>query len=187
MKRVLVILAPGAEEMETVITVDVLRRAGLEVVLAGLSGAGPVTCSRQVRLVPDCALSAARGPFDAIVLPGGGKGAEGLAASTEVHALLRQQEKEGRLIAAICAAPIALAAAGVGKGRRLTSHPSVREKLLAFGRYEEARVVQDGNLVTSRGPGTALEFALKLVELLAGQQTAEKVAAPMLPPTGRPV
>ncbi|MCW8132801.1 MAG: DJ-1/PfpI family protein [Planctomycetota bacterium] len=184
MKKVLVPLAAGAEEMETVIIVDVLRRAGLEVVLAGLDGPDPVLCSRNVKLLPDCALAdaAARGPFDAIVLPGGAKGAENLAASPKIQELLRTQAGDGRIVGAICAAPIALEAAGVGKGRALTSHPSVKEKLAAFGAYKEERVVRDGKLVTSRGPGTAFEFALALIEDLLGREAAEKVAGPMLLP-----
>jgi len=180
MKRVLVPLAAGAEEMETVIIVDVLRRAGLEVVLAGVAGRDPVLCSRNIKLVPDCALSEAQGPFDAIILPGGAKGAEALAASKEIRALLKKQESDGKLVGAICAAPIALKAAGVGAGRKLTSHPSVQEKLAGFGAYQDARVVKDGLLITSRGPGTAMEFALALIEELLGQTAAEKVAAPML-------
>lgn len=185
MKRVLVPLAAGAEEMETVIIVDVLRRAGLEVVMAGLDGRDPVVCSRNVRLLPDCALGEAQGSFDAIVLPGGAKGADNLAASKTVQGLLREYADAGKVVAAICAAPIALAAAGVGQGCALTSHPSVKERLLAFGRYQEDRVVWDGKLLTSRGPGTAFEFALALIEELLGREAAEKVASPMLLPPVR--
>ena len=182
MKRVLVPLAPGAEEMETVIIVDVLRRAGLEVLLAGLQGMQPVRCSRGVVLCPDVALAAVTGTFDLIVLPGGAKGAESLAASVAVLDLLRRQEREGLPIGAICAAPIVLVAAGVGQGRALTSHPAVKEKVAALGTYREERVVKDGPLITSRGPGTALEFALALVEELLGKAAADQVAAPMLLP-----
>ena len=182
MKRALVILASGAEEMETVITVDVLRRGGIEVTLAGLDGAGAVTCSRNVKVVPDCALSDAQGMFDVIVLPGGAKGAENLAQSLAVQKLLQAQEKSGRLIAAVCAAPIALAAAGVAKGLELTSHPSVKEKVAIHGKYSEARVVRDGKVITSRGPGTTFEFALALVQALEGEEAAKKVADPMLLP-----
>lgn len=180
MARVLVLLAPGAEEMETVITVDVLRRASLEVVLAGLQGSGAVTCSRQMKLLPDVALDVAKGPFDAVVLPGGAQGAEALAASFKVQQLLREQEKAGRWIAAICAAPIALVAAGVGKGQALTSHPSVKARVEAHGHYSEDRVVRSGKLITSRGPGTTFEFALAIIEELLGKDAAQKVATPML-------
>ena len=180
MKRVLVPLAQGAEEMEAVIVVDVLRRAGLEVVLAGVAGRDPVLCSRHVKLVPDCALADAQGPWDLIVLPGGAQGAETLAASKEIHALLKQQEADGKLIGAICAAPLALQAAGVGKGKVFTSHPSVAEKLAGHGVYLPDRVVKEGKLVTSRGPGTAFEFALALIEELLDRDAAAKVAAPLL-------
>jgi protein DJ-1 len=181
MVRVLVLLAPGAEEMETVIVVDVLRRAAVEVTVAGLQGAGPVTCSRQVKLLPDVALDSARGPFDAVVLPGGAQGAEALAASPKVLDLLREQEEAGRWIAAICAAPIVLVAANVAGGQALTSHPSVKARVEGHGRYSEERVVRSGKLITSRGPGTAFEFALAIVEELMGTDAAKKVAAPMLP------
>lgn len=184
--RVLVPLAAGAEEMEVVIVVDVLRRAGFDVLLAGIAGAAPVTCSRGVILTPDRALTdaladtRADAPFDATVLPGGAKGAEALAADAELQAHLREQQTHNRVVAAICAAPIALVAAGVGGGKRLTSHPGVRERVATHGAYSEDRVVIDGRLVTSRGPGTAFEFALALIELLAGRAEAEKVAGPML-------
>jgi protein DJ-1 len=180
MKRALVLLAPGAEEMEVVIVTDVLRRAGLEVTLAGVAGNDPVVCSRNVRIVPDCVLEQAIGPVDLVVLPGGAQGAELLAASERVHHLLQKQDQAGKWIGAICAAPIALVAAGVGKGRAMTSHPSVREKIAAFGRYKDDRVVRDGHLVTSRGPGTALEFALALVEQLLGREAMRRVAEPMM-------
>jgi protein DJ-1 len=180
MARVLVLLAPGAEEMETVIVVDVLRRAALDVTVAGLQGTGVVTCSRQVKLLPDVALDAAKGPFDVVVLPGGAQGAEALAASEKAQDLLREQERTGRWIAAICAAPIALVAANVGKGQTLTSHPSVKARVEAHGRYSEDRVVRSGKLITSRSPGTAFEFALAIIEELLGKDAAQKVAAPML-------
>jgi protein DJ-1 len=178
--RVLVLLAEGAEEMEATIAIDVLRRAGVEVVVAGVDGPGPVTCSRGVRLVPDVALSDARGEFDMVVLPGGGGGTQRLCASRDVGRILRAQEQAGRPIAAICAAPSALAHWGVAKGRAMTSHPSVRDAVAAHGRYREESVVRDGELITSRGPGTAFAFALALVERLAGEAKAKAVAAPMM-------
>lgn len=179
--RVLVPLADGAEEMETVIVVDVLRRAGMNVVMAGVDGADAVTCSRNVRLVPDCALAnVTADEFDLIVLPGGAKGAETLATSPIVQAVLRRHAEAGRTIGAICAAPIALVAAGIGRGGTLTSHPAVRSRVEAHGHYSESRVVRDGPIVTSRGPGTAIEFALALIEDMLGPAKAAEVAAPML-------
>jgi len=177
--RVLVPLAEGAEELETVTIVDVLRRAGAEVVLAGLAE-GPVTCSRGVVLVPDAPLEGQRAAdFDAVVLPGGAGGAQRLRDDPRVQAILRAAWSAERVVAAICAAPIALQPAGVLEGRAVTSHPSVREELHG-ALYRDDRVVRDGRLLTSRGPGTALEFALALVAELCGTQKAAQVAAPMV-------
>lgn len=181
-KRALVILAEGAEEMEATIVVDVLRRAEIDVVLAGLDGAEPVRCSRKVRIVPDAALAEAGGEFDVIVLPGGKGGADRLAASGAVGELLRAQKASGRLVAAICAAPIALKAHGVFAGSRMTCHPSVSEVVSQHGRLAEDPVVEDGQLLTSRGPGTALPFALAIVERLRGAQVASKVKQPLMLP-----
>jgi protein DJ-1 len=179
-KRALVILATGAEEMEVTITVDVLRRGGIEVVLAGLDGDEPVTCSRRVRLVPDIALAQAQGPFDVVVLPGGLEGTERLAASTQVGELLRSREASGELVAAICAAPLALQKHGVFGGRAMTCHPGVEAIVKLHGVASPGTVVDDGNLVTSRGPGTAFEFALALVARLVGPERAAAVRAPMM-------
>lgn len=182
MARALVIFAQGSEEMETTITVDVLRRGGVEVVLAGLDGPGPVQCSRGVRIVPDAALSDVEGPFDVIVLPGGNEGARRLSESPAVGELLRAQEAAGRAAAAICAAPIALVKHGVYAGRKLTSYPSVHDVVGAHGELAAEPVVDDRNLVTSQGPGTTFAFALSLVERLAGEETADGVRKGMLLP-----
>lgn len=168
--------------METVISVDVLRRAGIDVTLAGLGGDGPVLCSRNVRLVPDKnlkqALSAA--PYDVLVLPGGGGGSKKLSESEEVKKALLEQENRGGLIAAVCAAPTALLAHGIAKGKKVTSHPSVADKLSGDYSYSEDRVVVDGKLITSRGPGTCFEFALAIVTELMGKEKAESLVDPML-------
>ncbi len=183
MARALVILAQGAEEMEATIAVDVLRRGGVDVVLAGLDGDGPVKCSRGVHIVPDAALSDAKGPFDVIVLPGGLEGARRLAESPAVGDLLRAQEAAGLTTAAICAAPIALARHDVYAAHKLTSYPSVHDVVGKHGELVLAPVVTDRNLVTSQGPGTAFAFALALVERLAGKETADNVRKGMLLPT----
>ncbi|XP_023701865.1 protein/nucleic acid deglycase DJ-1 [Cryptotermes secundus] len=181
-KSALVIIAEGAEEMEVVISVDVLRRAGISVTVAGLAGPDPVRCSRSVVVCPDSSLQDAltKAPFDAIVLPGGLGGARNLAASSEVGLLLQQQEKDGRLVAAICAAPTALQAHNVGFGKSLTSYPSLKEQLQEKYAYKEDSVVVDGNLVTSRGPGTAFDFALAIVDTLLGPGASDPVAKAML-------
>ncbi len=179
--RALVFLAQGAEEMEVTIVVDVLRRAGVEVVLAGIDGPGPVRCSRGVVLVPDAALAACAGEdFDAIVLPGGAEGARRLAESATVGTLARAQVAAGRVLAAICAAPGGFAALGVGAGASVTCHPSVRAAVAAHGRHVDARVVQDGVIVTSQGPGTAFEFALAVAARLVPVAAVLALAGPML-------
>ncbi|XP_069959538.1 Parkinson disease protein 7 [Cherax quadricarinatus] len=184
-KTAVVLLAEGAEEMEAVITIDTLRRAGITVTVAGLAGATAVHCSRDVVIVPDVALDDAvsKGPYDAIVLPGGLKGAESLGKSSTVKSILTEQEKAGRVIGAICAAPaISLTAHGIGEGKRVTCYPSLKDKLLESGKYtyQEERVIVDGNLVTSQGPGTAFDFALALVEKLMGAEKRAATGKPML-------
>lgn len=180
--RVLVLLAEGAEEIEVTVTVDVLRRAEIEVVVAGVDGPGAVVCSRGVRLIPDCALDEVRGLFDVVVLPGGLGGTERLCASTRVGRVLSDQEAAGRDVAAICAAPLALVHHRVFGGRAFTSHPAVRADVEGHGSYREDRVVVDGPLVTSRGPGTAFEFALALVARLTSGARAHGLREPMLLP-----
>jgi len=184
MPSAVVLLAEGAEEMEAVITVDVLRRGGVDTKIAGLIGTSAVTCSRSCVIVPDVAVDEIReNKYDAVVCPGGMEGAKSLAASTVVGKMLNKQMAQGGIVACICAAPLALASHKVGLDRRVTSHPVVQKNMLENGyEYCEDRVVVDGNLVTSRGPGTAFEFALKLVELLAGKEVKDSIMPGMLLP-----
>ncbi|XP_037813981.1 protein dj-1beta-like [Lucilia sericata] len=181
-KTALIILAPGAEEMEFVISADVLRRAGVKVTVAGLSGTEPVKCSRDVVILPDTSLEASKSnKYDVVILPGGLGGSKAMAESAVVGEILKQQESEGRIVAAICAAPTALAAHSICQGKSLTSYPSVKSQLETIYKYiDDQTVVQDGNLITSRGPGTAFEFGLKIAEVLAGSDKAAEVAKGML-------
>jgi len=178
----LLLLAKGSEEIEAVTSIDVLRRGGIDVTVAGVDGSEPVVCSRGVVITPDVALDGVAGDFDIVVLPGGAEGAQRLARSAKVGEILRQQEKSGRWVGAICAAPIALQAHGVFQHRQLTSHPSVKEALQDWGEYSEHSVVADGNLITSRGPGTAFAFALRIVGTLTDAQRMVHVRAPMMFP-----
>ncbi|XP_007453370.1 PREDICTED: protein DJ-1 [Lipotes vexillifer] len=183
-KRALVILATGAEEMETVIPVDVMRRAGIKVTIAGLTGRDPVQCSRDVVICPDASLEEAKkqGPYDVVVMPGGGLGAQNLSQSSAVKEILKEQEKRKGLIAAICAGPTALLAHEIGFGSKVTTHPLAKDKMMDGNHYSysENRVERDGQIVTSRGPGTSFEFALAIVEALAGKEVAEQVKAPLV-------
>lgn len=181
MASVLVPLAPGCEELEAVTIIDLLVRAGAEVVSAGLS-AGPVTASRGVVLVPDMTLDAALGrDFDMVVLPGGLPGADHLNGDPRIQTLIKKMAAEGRYTAAICAAPRVLASAGVLSGKRATSYPGTLDRMaLPDVEYCEEAVVQDGKVITSRGPGTAIGFTLTLIENLFGRAKRDEVAAGLL-------
>ncbi len=181
MARVLVPIADGVEEIEAITIIDVLRRAGVEVICAGLTGKS-ITASRKVRLIPDKSLEEVRDEdFDMVVLPGGGDGVESLKRDPRVEAILRRMSQGQKWVTAICAAPAILAAYGLLEGKKATSHPSRREQT-ALGNvdYQEQRVVQDGHIITSRGPGTALEFALKLVEVLCGREKVDELKEAMV-------
>ncbi len=167
MKRVLILLAPGFEEIEAVTIIDILRRAGVEVTVAG-TVEGPIEGSRRVKLLADLSIDrVAGGDYEMIILPGGQPGTNNLAADDRVARILKEAAAKEKYISAICAAPSILAAAGFLDGKKATSHPSVRERM-GGADYSEARVVVDGRWVTSRAPGTAMEFAFALVRLLAG-------------------
>lgn len=177
-KRALVLFAPGFEEIETVTIIDVLRRAGIQVVAAGTE-AGVLEGAHGIRLTCDAnAAELCAADFDAVVLPGGMANARTLASHQEAQRLIHEARDADRVVAAICAAPIALHTAGLLEGRKHTSHPVVQPELPEAG-YCDERVVTDGRLVTSRGPGTSLEFALAVVAALAGAPRAAEVAAPM--------
>lgn len=183
MARALVVIADGTEEMEATVAIDLLRRAKVEVVVAGLDGDGPVKMSRGVVLVPDVALADAGDSFDAVVLPGGRGGADAFAASAAVGALLKASEAAGRTVGAICAAPIALVRHEVFAGRKMTCHPSVDDIVAPFSSHQTDAAVVDGNLITSRGPGTAFHFGLALIEKLCGADVAAEVRAPLMIPS----
>lgn len=170
MARTLVPLAQGCEELEAVTVIDLLRRAGLEVVSAGLD-AQPVKASRGVVLIPDTTLDNVMSEsFDMIVLPGGLPGADHLNQDPRIHTLLQTMNRNGKYTAAICAAPKVLASAGLLDGRKATGYPGVLEKTGQAGiDISPGAVVRDGTVITSRGPGTAMDFALELIEVMAGR------------------
>jgi 4-methyl-5(b-hydroxyethyl)-thiazole monophosphate biosynthesis len=179
--NVAVVLAEGFEEVEAVAVIDVLRRADVTVVIAAAEGsAGPVRGAHAISILAECALADLRATELAmVVLPGGMPGSARLAGNAAVLEVLRTVHRAGGIVAAICAAPIALQAAGLLVGRRVTCYPSF-ETQLAGAHCTGAAVQRDDRIVTSRGPGTALPFALELVRVLGRESQAEQLRQGML-------
>lgn len=178
-KKALVLFAEGSEELEAVTLINILRRGGVSVTVAGLT-AGPLRGSRGTVIVPDTLLEAVQhDDFDLVVLPGGLPGTTHLRNDARVAALLRRQHGANKEVAAICAAPSVLAAAGLLQGKRATSYPTCLDEFPDVAKQNEA-VVVDGNIVTSRGPGTAMDFALTLLERLVGQAKRAEVEAALV-------
>jgi 4-methyl-5(b-hydroxyethyl)-thiazole monophosphate biosynthesis len=179
-KTALVPIADGTEEIEAACIIDTLRRAGIEVTVASVD-ALQVTASRGVKILADARITDCVGrSYDCIALPGGMPGAEHLRDSAPLLAKLKEQKDAGRLYAAICASPaVVLHHHGLLKGLKATSFPAMQNQLDPKCVCRD-RVVVDGHCVTSQGPATAIDFALKLVELLAGPDKARQVAQAML-------
>ena len=177
-KRTLCILAGGFEEIETVTPIDLLRRANIEVVVAAVGANLQVTGRSGITLVADRSLddALASGDFDSLLIPGG-PAVGALRKDGRTANLARDFHAEGKLIAAICAAPLVLHDAGLLDGRRFTAHASVRDELP--GALDD-RVVEDGTIITSRGAGTAVDFSLAIITALAGAAAADEVAQAIL-------
>jgi len=180
-KTALCLLADGAEEMEAVITVDILRRAEVNVTVSSITDKECVKCSRDVKICADAKISdVADKKYDVVILPGG-VGWKLLAESSKVGEILKAHEKDGKIIAAICAAPCVLKAHDIAKGKKITSYPSVKKNVEGDYNYiEDEIVVTDGNLITSKGPATAYAFGLAIAEKLVGKEKAKSVADGML-------
>ncbi|HMB59496.1 MAG TPA: DJ-1 family glyoxalase III [Xanthomonadales bacterium] len=167
-KRVLVPLAAGCEELEAVTIIDLLRRAEIEVVVAGLDE-GVVTASRGVRLLPDTTLDEAlEQDFDMVALPGGLPGSDHLAADQRVGDILQKMNESGKFVGAVCAAPKVLFRRGLLNGKEATAYPGVLAAENHPNISGEA-VIRDGLVITSRSAGTVMDFALELIEALEGQ------------------
>lgn len=178
-KQVLIPVAAGFEDMEVVICSDILRRAGCQVVLAGLAP-GPVTGGRGLSLLPDQIWEHIHETeYDLILLPGGMGGVENLEKHAPLLTLLQQRTRRGGLIAALCAAPGLLARQQLLDNRHVTAYPGVLDPFSRQYHYETSAVVVDGPLITSRGPGTAMDFALTLVELLLGPEKRQETEIPL--------
>lgn len=180
MKTALIILATGFEEIEAVTIIDILRRAKVEITSASLDDT-LVVGGHAIQIMADTKLAdVTEKLFDAIILPGGMAGTDNLLASEAVRVMLKKHADQGRIVSAICAAPLVLEKAGVLAGTRATIYPGLDAKLLSAAQVSGDSVVEDGNVITSKGPGTAMEFALHLVERLAGKMMADQVAGGLL-------
>ncbi len=171
---VVVFLATGFEEIEAMSIVDTLRRAEIEVVIASLQ-TGAIAGGHGVKVVPDRQIEGINiEDFDALILPGGSPGYVNLGNDKRVLDVVRKAFELGKVVAAICGAPSVLAKAGILEGKKVTIYPGL-ETALAGAKHINERVVVDGKIVTSQGPGTALEFSVKLVEVLAGEKRAQEL------------
>lgn len=177
MINILVPIANGTEEMEAVIIIDILRRAAFNVTVAGENDFA--TCSRNVKIIPDTLISkiSENTTFDAIILPGGLEGTKNLSNNKHLIKIIKKHKENNKLIGAICAAPTILAEHNIfDANQKLTSHPSVKEKLNHY-QYTIDNVCIDGIFITSRGAGTAIDFALEIVKKLSSKESADKIAS----------
>jgi 4-methyl-5(b-hydroxyethyl)-thiazole monophosphate biosynthesis len=177
MAKALVFLATGFEEIETLTVVDVLRRAGVDVTVAGLT-ANVTEGKHGVKVVPDKSIDNVKvEDFDAVVVPGGNPGYKNLRNDPRVIDTVKKAFNSNKIVAAICAGPTVLSDAGILTDKACTIYPGMNQELEAGGgKPKQDIVVVDGNIITSRGPATALPFALKLAEKLVGKQAAEAVS-----------
>jgi len=172
--RVLVPLVDGFEEIEFSTIVDILRRAELEVTTAGLKE-GAIDGAHGIKVIPDTLIDrVSAGDFDVIVLPGGYPGFVNLGKDERVLELVREMHGKNKHVAAICGAPSVLSKAGILEGRKSTIHPAVKD-MLSGAKHVDKRVVVDGKIITSQGPGTAMEFSMKLVEVLVGKPRVAQI------------
>jgi 4-methyl-5(b-hydroxyethyl)-thiazole monophosphate biosynthesis len=178
MPHAITILADGFEEIEAITVIDLLRRAGIDVTILGLDGI-EVRGARDIRVKADAILRDFGGTFDALVLPGGMPGTNNLAASEEVLEMVRMANSRGKICAAICAAPMVFARAGILDMKKATCYPGC-ESMLVGAQLSADAVVKDGNIVTSRAVGTAIPFALELIEMMADKETAGKIGTAIL-------
>jgi len=181
MSKVLVPLAQGCEEMEAITITDLLVRAGIEVTTASLDDE-IVTASRGTNILADTNINNVLDiSYDLIVLPGGLPGADHLRDNEKVQSLLKKHASENKWIAAICAAPKALAQAGLLENRTATGYPGMLASLnLPNTTIKDSAIEIDGNIITSRGPGTTMDFALTLIEKLEGKEKRDEVNAQLV-------
>jgi 4-methyl-5(b-hydroxyethyl)-thiazole monophosphate biosynthesis len=179
MKRVLIYLAPGFEEIEAVTIIDLLRRADIDVTIAGLEE-GFIRGSHGISILSDVNYETVNSDnFDYLVLPGGQPGSNNLKNNKRVQDSIKKFCKDNKLIGAICAAPIVLHEAGILSNKKVTSYPSEKD-VFSSSTYEESPVVKDDNIITSRGVGTAIDFALSLIGEIKGDDKKKEIAEKIL-------
>lgn len=180
MKKVFIFLADGFEEIEAIAPIDVLRRAELDVVTVSISDSKTVEGAHGIKMQADQLFTQTEfGDNDYYILPGGLDGMLNLSAHKGVNELLKKQHAEGKKLAAICASPSVLGKLGILEGKEAICYPGFEENLTG-ATISKLSVVEDGNVITGKGPGVAIEFALKIVETLKGKEVADEVAAGMM-------
>ncbi len=179
-KKAAVLLADGFEEIEAITPIDILRRSGAEVTVVGVGGL-MIKGSRDISVKADKEIGSYNELPDAVVVPGGGRGAENLSKTEKVSSLLREAYKNGKVIAAICAGPATvLLPLGILDGKNATCYPGDEKMLGQRAHFKDEKVVIDGNVITSRGPATATAFALAIAEMLCGKDIKETVSKNLL-------
>ena len=179
MAKVCIPLATGFEDIEAITLIDVIRRGGIEVVTAGVGGE-IIESAHNVKVIADTTIDKIDADdFDLVVLPGGLPGATNLAKSEEVKNLLRAMDEKDKYVGAICAAPIALKEAGVLKDK-YTAYPGWESNIRKEGYISDQKVVEDKNVLTSKGPATAICFGLEIVKKFAGEETYNQLKAGLL-------
>lgn len=175
MSKIGIFMADGCEEIEGLTVVDIVRRAKMEITMISINGKKEVTGTHNMVFFADALASEVDfEEFDAIVLPGGGPGTRNLGADDTVNQIIKKFAAEGKLVCAICAAPSVLGAAGILQGKKATCYPGFEDKLTGASVSADA-VVVDGNVITGRGMGAAIPFALEIVRYLAGDEAAETI------------
>lgn len=179
-KKALILLADGFEEIEAITIIDCLRRVSIQITVCSL-GDIVVSGSRNIKIQADMKLSEFKESFDALILPGGTRGAENLSKSGLVQELIKNSFKKNKIIAAICAAPaLILSPLGILDNKKATCYPGMQNNFSAKTTYKEENVVVDANIITSRGPATAIEFSLKIIEILLGKKVALELKTKLL-------
>ncbi|XP_063683485.1 protein dj-1beta-like [Bolinopsis microptera] len=182
-KRALVCIAPGFEEVEFTVPVDILRRGGVDVKIATiLDDMSPVPGRCGIKISPECLISEITEDdlYDLVFVPGGLAAAEAFAASPTVGDIYTRHNNQNKFVAAICASPIAFNKHKINHGRRITCYPALAIRLDGNYKYCSDSVVVDGNMITSRGPGTAFDYGMELLEQLKGKDTRDQIAKDML-------